>query len=145
VDRATTVLHRRIGRSLQRVDELEYVLRERMRAVLQRKRAKLQADATRLRGLDLRLRFANARRRLEAAQRALAQLARLRVTKAGGRLDPLIAHLTQLSPLKILDRGYAIVQNEQGHVVKQPSEAPPDSMLEIRLAQGRIRARTLRD
>jgi exodeoxyribonuclease VII large subunit len=145
VDRATTVLHRRIGRSLQRVDELEYVLRERMRGVLQRKRAKLQADAMRLRSLDLRLRFANARRRLEAAQRALAQLARLRVTKAGGRLDPLIAHLTQLSPLKILDRGYAIVQNEQGHVVKQPSEAPPDSMLEIRLAQGRLKARTLRD
>jgi len=143
VDRAVTVLHRRIGRSLQRVDELEYLLRERMRVVLQKKRAKLQADATRLRGLDLRLRFANARRRLEAAQRAVAQLVRLRITKAYGRLNPLSAHLTQLSPLKILERGYAIVQNEQGRVVKQAGDAPPDSTLEIRLAQGRIKARTL--
>ena len=143
VDRATTVLHRRIGRSLQRVDELEYGLRERMRIALQRKRSQLQAGATRLRSLDLRLRFANARRRLEAAQRALAQLVRLRITKGHGRLDPLTAHLTQLSPLKILERGYAIVQNEHGHVVKQESEAPPDSMLEIRLAQGKLKARTL--
>jgi exodeoxyribonuclease VII large subunit len=145
VDRATTVLHRRIGRSMQRVDELEYLLRERMRVVLERKRSKLQADSARLRSLDLRLRFANARRRMEAAQRALSQLVRLRITKARGRLDPLTAHLTQLSPLKILDRGYAIVRNEQGQVVKQAGEAPPDSTLDIRLAQGRIRARTLRD
>jgi exodeoxyribonuclease VII large subunit len=145
VDRATTVLHRRIGRSLQRVDELEYLLRERMRAVLQTNRTRLQSAATRLRSLDLRLRFANVRRRLEAAQRTLAQLVRLRITRAHGRLNPLTAHLTQLSPLKILDRGYAIVQNELGLVVKQAAEAPPDSTLDIRLAQGRIKARTMRD
>jgi exodeoxyribonuclease VII large subunit len=143
VDRATTLLHRRIGRAMQRVDELEYLLRERMRLLLQRKRTRLQADATRLRSLDLRLRFANARRRMEAAQKALLQLVRLRITRARGRLEPLTAHLTQLSPLKILDRGYAIVRNERGLVVKQAAEAPPNSVLDIRVAQGTIKARTL--
>ena len=56
-----------------------------------------------------------------------AQLIHLRLTRAHGRLNPLIAHLTQLSPLKILDRGYAIVTNEGGGIVKQPADAPVDS------------------
>ena len=51
----------------------------------------------------------------------------LRLTRAQGRLNPLIAHLTQLSPLKILERGYAIVTNEAGAIVKQPADAPVES------------------
>ncbi len=67
----------------------------------------------------------------------------LRLTRAHGRLNPLIAHLTQLSPLKILERGYAIVTNESGAIVKQPADAPGDSKVGIRLAQGAIAARVL--
>jgi exodeoxyribonuclease VII large subunit len=68
-------------------------------------------------------------------------MVRLRLTKAHGRLDPLKAHLTQLSPLKILDRGYAIVTNNEGRIVKEPGQAPPGSALEIRLAEGHLSAR----
>src|SRR5258706_11431134 len=97
----------------------------------------------RLRSLDLRLRFAAARRRLEAAETALAQLARLRLTRAHGSLKPLLAHLTQLSPLKILERGYAIVSNEAGQIVKEPAEAPAGSEGNIRLAEGALSAQAI--
>jgi exodeoxyribonuclease VII large subunit len=71
---------------------------------------------------------------------AALQLMRFRVTRAHGRLDPLIAHLTQLSPLKILDRGYAIVTNDAGRIVKEPNEAPVGSGIQVRLAKGGIGA-----
>lgn len=140
VDRATTVLHRRIGRGLQRIDELEYQLRDRVRASISARKRVLDTRAAQLEQLDLRLRFAHARRRLDAAESSTAQRIRLLLTRARGRLDPLTAHLTQLSPLKILDRGYAIVTNESGHIVKKPSESPPGSSIDVRIAQGRLRA-----
>jgi len=144
VERASAVLHRNIGRMQQRVDELEYRLRERvnLRASLRRKR--LEELTARLRSLDLRLRFAAVRRRLEKADAAGLQIMRMRLTRAQNRLVPLEAHLTQLSPLKILDRGYAIVTNAEGRIVKQPEEAPVGSEIQVRLAKGNIAAEVTR-
>ncbi len=140
VERASAVLHRNIGRLQQRVDELEYRLRERIGASASARRKRLEELTTRLRSLDLRLRFAAARRRLETAEASALQLMRLRLTRSHGRLDPLLAHLTQLSPLKILERGYAIVTGENGQIVKQPGQAPVGSEIKVRLAQGGLGA-----
>jgi exodeoxyribonuclease VII large subunit len=141
VERATSILHRSVGRRLQRVDEMEYRLRDLMSRHVSARKNHLEHRTERLRGLDLRLRFAHARRRLEAAVAGIGQIARLRLTRAHGKLDPLIANLTQLSPLKILDRGYAIVTNEAGAIVKEPEGAPVDARIDIRLARGRIAAK----
>jgi exodeoxyribonuclease VII large subunit len=143
VERASAVLHRNVGRLQQRVDELDYRMRGRFQTVASIRRKRLEELTARLRSLDLRLRIARARRRLETADTAAAQLIHLRLTRAHGRLNPLIAHLTQLSPLKILERGYAIVTNEQGGIVKQPADAPADSRVDIRIAQGKIVAKVL--
>ena len=140
VDRATSILHRKVGRSLQRVDELDYALRERMRLIFETRRRQLVKQTAQLQSLDLRLRFAQARRRLETAEAKASVSIRMRLSRAHGRLNPLTAHLTQLSPLKILDRGYAIVTNQEGAIIKLPEQAPVNSALEIRVAQGRLRA-----
>jgi exodeoxyribonuclease VII large subunit len=145
VERASAVLHRNVGRLQQRVDELDYRMRGRAQSVAAARRKRLEDLTARLRRQDLRLRMARARQRLEAADTAAAQLIRLRLTRAHGALNPLVAHLTQLSPLKILERGYAIVTNELGVIVKQPVDAPPDSKVDIRIAQGRMAARVLRN
>jgi len=143
VERASSVLHRNVGRLQQRVDELDYRMRGRVQAAAALRGKRLDELTARLRSLDLRLRIARARRRLETADTAAAQLIHLRLTRAHGRLNPLIAHLTQLSPLKILERGYAIVTNQDGVIVKQPGDAPAESKVDIRLAQGKIAARVL--
>jgi exodeoxyribonuclease VII large subunit len=143
VERATSVLHRGIGRLQQRVDELEYRLRERTGAAAAARRQRLEQLIVRLRSLDLRLRIAAARRRLEAADAAVLQLVRMRLTRAHGRLDPLIAHLTQLSPLKILERGYALVTDASGRIVKEPTDAPVGSEIDVRLARGQIAVRVI--
>jgi len=137
VDRAA--LHRTIGRRMQRVDELEYRVKEQMRASMERRKKALDRARSSIAQLDVRLRFAGIRRRIESAEEALRQLARLRLTRAQGRLAPLQAHLVQLSPLKILDRGYAIVERE-GKIVKAPEDAPVGSEIDVRLSTGKLKA-----
>jgi exodeoxyribonuclease VII large subunit len=143
VERASAVLHRGIGRLQQRVDELEYRLRERIGTAAVQRRKRLEELSARLRSLDLRLRIAAARRRLEAADAVILQLVRLRLTRSNARLVPLIAHLTQLSPLKILERGYALVSDRAGRLVKEPADARVGSEIEVRLARGQIAARVI--
>jgi exodeoxyribonuclease VII large subunit len=144
MDRMTSTVHRSIGRRQQRVDELQYRVRDRMRDEIASRRRRFDALLARLRRQDLRLRFAEARRRIESACASMEHGVRMLTTQSRGRLDPLVAHLTQLSPLKILDRGYAIVTNRQGEIVKAPAQAPVGSNLGIRLAKGRLAAEVRR-
>lgn len=140
VDRSA--LHRTIGRRMQRIDEMEYRARDLVRSAIERRKRALEKARSGLAQLDVRLRFAAARRRIEASDGKIRQAIQLRLSAARGKLAPLDAHLAQLSPLKILDRGYAIVEN-QGKVVKSPHDAPVDSEVTIRVAEGRLRGRIL--
>ncbi|HEY7336328.1 MAG TPA: exodeoxyribonuclease VII large subunit [Bryobacteraceae bacterium] len=136
-------LHRNVGRRMQRVDELDYRLRESMRANLDRRKRTLDAAVSRLARLDVRLRIAESRRRLEACEAKVQREIRLRLSRAHAALGPLEAHLAQLSPLKILERGYAIVERE-GKLVKSAQDAPVGSDLRVRLARGELGAKVTR-
>ena len=81
------------------------------------------------------------------------QLASLRArsrTVTSGRLDrgaDDVAHLRQrvaaLSPAATLARGYAVVQAQDGTVLRDPAQAAPGSALRIRLADGDLAAQTV--
>src|SRR5450432_3732951 len=142
IDRALSLLHRRVGRGLQRIDEQEYRLRERMRAAIDvRERARRTLE-TRLRRFDIQPRLANDRRRMEGAHAAALQLARTGLARRRNRFDQLAAKLSQLSPLRILERGYAIVSNRSG-IVKDAEAAPAGSGIHVRLAKGGLDAEVL--
>ncbi len=139
-DRASTILHRNIGRSLQKTDDLVRCATEATRRKLRDSQTRLSDLDRRLRRMDLRLRFAEAHRRLEALRTQAVQLVTQQVTRTRARFEPLPAQLRQLSPLQVLERGYAIVQTADGRLVKQPADAPAGTALNIRLAQGQISA-----
>jgi exodeoxyribonuclease VII large subunit len=141
VDQAT--LHRAIGKRIQRIDELDYGLRDQWRAALDGKRRLRDAATSRLAKLDVRLKLAKASGRLEACEASAVQSIKLRLSQARGSLAPLDAHLAQLSPLKILARGYAIVERK-GKIVKSPEDAPVSSEVNIRLARGELLGRVIR-
>ncbi|HEV2448744.1 MAG TPA: exodeoxyribonuclease VII large subunit, partial [Candidatus Sulfopaludibacter sp.] len=67
----------------------------------------------------------------------------MRLARRGAAFEKLAAQLAQLSPLRILDRGYAIVSNEKG-ILKDPAEAPPGSTIQVRLAKGELEAAVAR-
>ena len=140
IERTTTALHRRLGRNAQRIDELEYALRERIRSALDLRQRRVGALEAKVRQQDIRLRFVAARARVERADRALVSCVQSRIAAAQRRLEPLVAHLTQLSPQRILDRGYAIVQNDSGAIVKDATDATPGAAVRIRVARANIAA-----
>jgi len=66
----------------------------------------------------------------------------------GGRLEHAVADLAQtraraagLGPAATLRRGYAVVQRQQGQVVRHPAEVLADEVLRVRLAGGEIGVR----
>ena len=74
--------------------------------------------------------------RLQAAMRAAAAARRLHLSGAAQRLDA-------VSPLRVLDRGYALVSRADDHtVVTDAHQVAVGDELAIRVARGRIRART---
>ena len=142
-DRAAMILRRRVGRVQQRLDDFGFRMREAWRAILENRRRRLQLLATRVQQRDVRLQFGDMHRRLERLSARLDQAMHRKLQRARVRLDPATAHLSQLSPLKILDRGYALVQNEAGQLVKSPDNAPEGSNIQVRLADGKLNARVL--
>ena len=140
IERPLGLLHRALGRHAQRVDELEFRLRDILRTRLERHARAQRTLAARLRYFDLRPRFAADRRRLDQAHAAAAQAARWQLARRRSAVERLSAKLSQLSPLLILDRGYAIVTGPSGAIVKSSAAASPGSAIKVRLAEGRLDA-----
>jgi exodeoxyribonuclease VII large subunit len=139
IERALNLLHRRIGRGLQRVDEQEFRMRERLRGATGGGERSRRGLELRLRRFDMRPRLAADRRRMESADRAAALIIRRQLGVRRSAFEQLEAKLSQLSPLRILERGYAIVSNEVG-IVKDAGAAPAESRIHVRLARGELDA-----
>jgi exodeoxyribonuclease VII large subunit len=72
----------------------------------------------------------------DRAVRSLEQ----RVRRADDELRHTVARLRALSPAATLQRGYAIVQRDDGHVVRAATEVAVEDLLRVRLAEGELRA-----
>ncbi len=82
-------------------------------------------------------------RRAEDLTRSVArgtELVTRMVEQADNEVVQLRSHLRALSPQGTLDRGYAIVQVPDGHVLRSPDQAPAGTDLRLTLAEGRLTA-----
>ena len=141
VERARMLLERRVYRYGQRVDELEGRAGKRLDAAITLAQRRCLSMDSQLRKLDLRLKIAQAKQRLTALSTRQQTAVNRQLAGAQSRMNPLAAELAQLSPLKILDRGYSIVETSQGHVVMDPASVKKDEALTVRLAKGRLPVR----
>jgi exodeoxyribonuclease VII large subunit len=78
---------------------------------------------------------------LASAGDRLAHLPALRIERESARVEALHGRLRVLGPAATLDRGYAIVQNESGAVVRESGAVSVDDRVGVRLARGRLVAR----
>jgi exodeoxyribonuclease VII large subunit len=141
VERAAGLLRHAIASRSQQVDELTFSLRGAIVTRLRDTERKLRGPQDRLKHLDLRVGLARHRARLDRAGGRLAPLATLRLERGRTRLESLRKQLAHLSPVSILDRGYAIVQAADGSVIRMAEEAGSGDALNVRLHRGRLGVR----
>jgi len=96
--------------------------------------------ATRLGGaVDRRLAATGERLRRQAVRMASSCDARLAARQAD--LSRLGASLDALSPLKVLDRGYAVARDAGGKVLRRVADFPPGGTFRLRVTDGEVPAR----
>ncbi len=117
-DRALLLVQRALAKRAQRVDDLD---------------RRLQAS-------DLRVRFALFRNRQQLLQEQLLREIHATLWQAQKHYQSLDLKLNQLSPLTVLARGYAIVQNAAQQVIRSSSEVSPGEQLRVKLHEGELDA-----
>ena len=78
------------------------------------------------------------RQALRNTVQSLTHSAERRILNEKNELAALSARLDAMSPLKVLSRGYAIVSDENGKVIKRTEDAKPGDVLTARVEDGAI-------
>jgi exodeoxyribonuclease VII large subunit len=128
----------------QRVDELRLRLGAGLERRMNRRKQRLAGLEAGLRRHDPTVRLAQAHRRLEGAGERLSRVGRELTRLRQARLERATTRLEGLSPLAILNRGYAIVYaGESGAetILRDAKDAGPGQRIRARLARGSVAAR----
>ncbi len=123
---------------VQRLDEQGERLRRGLLDRIAASRTALQSDAAKLSAPLLLSRLGRARERL-SAQRLVTALVERRIAEGRERASVLWRMAEQLSPARVLARGYAIVRGDAGKPVMSAAAAAGESSLELEFHDGRVR------
>jgi exodeoxyribonuclease VII large subunit len=129
-----------LGQRAQLLDELGF----RAEAAVNRQ---VRAGDTRLGRLEVRLRRQDVARRLAASTHALEAL-RVRLNHAGrgfavgrmARVERAASRLDALSPVRVLERGYALVYGPDGRLLRSSGDVEQGAEIVARLAKGSLTA-----
>ena len=129
-----------IRRRQQRLDEMVFRLAAAERRRLQEYRTRLDVASARVRHHDIRRTLASMRRELGTRGSVLASAARAHLMRRRAQVEALSGRLEALSPLNILERGYALVFDASGALVKNAEQVKPGEDIRARVHRGVIDA-----
>jgi len=131
------------GRKQQRVDELRYRIESAWSLSLERRRQRLAHARERLSRQDVARRVVLIKTRHDALRQRLEFASAHLLRNSLERHSAAQTRLHALSPLAVLQRGYALVFDERGRLLKAAKNASEGSTITARLAQGELSARVL--
>ncbi len=129
-----------VRRRQQRVDDLSHRMASAERDLISRYRRSLDLATAGLRHRDLRRVLSGVRRDLDARAAALASSGQRLLLKLRARMDHADARMRSLSPLAVLERGYALVFDASGNLIKDAIQVREGDSINARLARGRVEA-----
>ncbi len=124
----------------QRIDELVYRLEKAQRQKIEQQRRRWETASAAVRHYDVRRMLSGMRKELDAQVSSLAAVTRTRLLERGIRLQRLEGQMEALSPLAVLQRGYALVFDGSGRLVKDSAQLNSGDDIEARVARGRFTA-----
>jgi len=134
-------MHELIARRDQKIDELQSRSVMALRETLRGFRRRLDVASTRVRSHDLRTRLESREREVQAKLNELTSATRRVMEKRRARLERLTSQLHALSPVAILERGYALVFDGEGNLVKNAAQLKPGDSMTAQVAKGAIAAK----
>ena len=129
-----------INRRQQRLDDLNYRMERAERGRIEELRKKWESVSGMVRHYDLRLVLAGTRHELAASTEALASDMRNLLLQKTVRVERAMTALEALSPVAILERGYALVFDTEGRLIKDAAQVKAGAEIKARLARGELRA-----
>jgi exodeoxyribonuclease VII large subunit len=129
-----------IGQRQQKLDDLAHRMELAQHQFLARLRRRWEATAAAVRHYDVRLVLSGTRKELDSWTNALAAVMRNVLLQHRVRSERMETALRSLSPLAILDRGYALIFDVEGKLVKDSRPLKSGDTISARLAHGRIEA-----
>jgi exodeoxyribonuclease VII large subunit len=122
----------------QRADELTSRLAHALRANLALSTKRFNIAHKRIVAFDFRMKIAAVRLRLEKLQLELATRSDRALRQKRERLDRLNLQLHERSPLRVLERGYAIATDSTGQILRSTTQVAVGDAVNLRLHQGRL-------
>jgi exodeoxyribonuclease VII large subunit len=122
----------------QRADEMTSRLALGLRARLEQSRKRFTAAYLRIASFDFRVKIAAFRLRLEKRTAELGVRAERFLQKKRDHFEKLLLQLNERSPLKVLERGYAIATDANGIVLRDAAQVAPGDSVSIQLHRGKL-------
>lgn len=131
----------RLRKALTATSTAEYRLQSTMRARLEMADRRLQQAGRNLSLPQLRAALAASQAKFESLQNSRDQSMNARLQTAKRKLGLAAAALDAMSPLRVLERGYAIAHDAAGHVVREAGSLSIGEQLRLRLWKGELDCR----
>jgi len=122
----------------QRADEMTSRLALGLRAQLEKSRKRFTAAHLRIMSFDFRVKIAAFRLRLERRSADLSVRAERLLRTKRERLARLALQLEERSPLRVLERGYAIATDAAGNVLRDAAQVALGDPVAIQLYRGKL-------
>jgi exodeoxyribonuclease VII large subunit len=140
-DRAESRIFVLMQRRAQRLDDHNSRLESSAGSLLRQLRDHAANLAVAVLRRDPRAGLSHAREHLQSCRARLAHALQHTLQRAAGRAEVFEARLRELSPLAVLDRGYALVLNESGNLIRSAAQLTPGDAVTTRLADGSFTSR----
>jgi exodeoxyribonuclease VII large subunit len=130
-----------INQRQQRLDDLRYRLEKSQRKLIEKHRRKWEQVSAAVRHYDARRVLAGMRRDLASYTTAITSAVQTLLLRRRSRLEQIEHQLKALSPVAILERGYALVFDSTGNLVKNSAQVEVGEEISARLSNGSLTAK----
>jgi len=130
-----------INQRQQRLDDLRYRLEKSQRKLIEKYRRRWEQVSAAVRHYDARRVLAGMRRDLASHATATTSAMHTFLLRRRSRLEQIEHQLKALSPVSILERGYALVFDSSGKLVKNSAQVEVGDEVSARLARGSLIAK----
>lgn len=129
---------RRLRDLAQRLDELELRMQRAGQNLLRHASSRLQHASERLQGYSPIHRLATLKEKNHSLSRRLVTTMQHHLSLQQQTIQRLAHNLDAVSPLATLGRGYAIVTDDQGRILRQAKQVKTGDRIKSRLAEGQL-------